>query len=261
MSAPRLFVAGATGYTGRHLVEIARARGLEVVAHVRPDSARLEHWRARFEGVGATVDASPWTAEAITAALATHGPTHVFGLLGTTRARAGQGLGSAVPETYEAVDYGLTAMLIDAAALLTPQPRFVYLSAAGVTPHARNAYLAARARVEAKLAASGLTHVIARPGLITGDDRDEARTGERVGAVVMQGLSALGRVAGFGRALHRRYATMTGAQLAAGLLTCTLQSDGDGDGNRDGDRDGPEGRGRVLTLEAGTLFDAATAST
>ena len=175
----------------------------------------------------------------------------------TTRARAGQGLGSAVPETYEAVDYGLTAMLIDAAALLTPPPRFVYLSAAGVTPHARNAYLAARARVEAKLAASSLTHVIARPGLITGDDRDEARTGERVGAVVMQGLSALGRVAGFGRALHRRYATMTGAQLAAGLLTCTLRSDGDGDGNRDGDRDGPEGRGRVLTLEAGTLFDAA----
>ena len=68
----------------------------------------------------------------------------------------------------------------------------------------------------------------------------------------MQGLSALGKVAGFGRALHR-YATMTGTQLAAGLLTCTLRSDRDGDG--------PGDRGRVLTLEAGTLFDAATAST
>ena len=105
--------------------------------------------------MGATVDASPWTAEAINAALATHGPTHVFGLLGTTRARAGQGLGSAVPETYEAVDYGLTAMLIDAAALLTPQPRFVYLSAAGVTPTAQR--LQRARRVEAKLAASGPT--------------------------------------------------------------------------------------------------------
>ncbi len=248
MSAPRLFVAGATGYTGRSLVEVARARGVEVVAHVRPDSGRLDQWRARFEGLGATVDASPWTTEAITTTLAQHQPTHVFGLLGTTRARAGQGLGSAVPETYEAVDYGLTAMLIDAAVPLTPQPRFVYLSAAGVTPTTRNAYLAARAKVEAKLAESGLRHVIARPGLITGDDRDDARTGERVGAVVMQGLSALGKVAGFGRALHRRYATMTGTQLATGLLTCTLRSDGDE----------PEGRGRVLTLEAGTLHDAAT---
>jgi uncharacterized protein YbjT (DUF2867 family) len=225
MTAPRLFVAGATGYTGRALVETARARGIEVVAHVRPDSARLDQWRARFEEMGATVDASPWTAEAITTTLAQHQPTHVFGLLGTTRARAGQGLGSAVPETYEAVDYGLTAMLIDAAATLTPPPRFVYLSAAGVSPTTRNAYLAARAKVEAKLANSGLRHVIARPGLITGDDRDEARTGERVGAVIMKGLSALGGVAGFGGVLHRRYATMTGAQLAMGLLVCTLRND------------------------------------
>ena len=193
MSAPRLFVAGATGYTGRHLVEIARARGLEVVAHVRPDSARLEHG-ARFEG-GRHGGREPLDRRGHRRRPGHAWPHARVWLLGTA-ARAGQGLGSAVPETYEAVDYGLTAMLIDAAALLTPQPRFVYLSAAGVTPHARNAYLAARARVEAKLAASGLTHVIARPGLITGDDRDEARTGERV---AMQGLSALGRV-GAGRA-------------------------------------------------------------
>ena len=149
--------------------------------------------------------------------MATHGPTHVFGLLGTTRARAGQGLGSAVPETYEAVDYGLTAMLIDAAALLTPQPRFVYLSAAGVKPSRPGSYFEARWKVEQALQGTGLPWTIARPCFITGPDRDDSRPGERLGAALGDAALSLAGLLGGGR-LRARYRSNDPRTLAAALV-------------------------------------------
>src|SRR5262245_139273 len=107
------FVAGATGYTGREVVRELAVRGFSVVAHVRPDSPRLGEWRARFGelGAGVKVDASPWNLDAVIAALGTHAPTHLFALLGTTRARAkAAAKNGAAAADYEAVDYGLTAM-------------------------------------------------------------------------------------------------------------------------------------------------------
>ena len=41
MARGAAFVAGATGYTGRAVVERLVADGFEAVAHVRPDSSRL----------------------------------------------------------------------------------------------------------------------------------------------------------------------------------------------------------------------------
>ncbi len=54
------FVAGATGYTGRELVRVLAESGRKVVAHVRPDSSRLDEWRERFAALGATLDTTPW---------------------------------------------------------------------------------------------------------------------------------------------------------------------------------------------------------
>ena len=54
------FVAGATGYTGREVVRLLSGRGVRTVAHVRPDSPRVEEWRRRFETEGAAVDVTPW---------------------------------------------------------------------------------------------------------------------------------------------------------------------------------------------------------
>ena len=56
----RAFVAGATGYTGRAVVRELTDRGLECIAHVRPDSPRLEEWRRVFTAMGATFDCTPW---------------------------------------------------------------------------------------------------------------------------------------------------------------------------------------------------------
>lgn len=209
---PAFYVAGATGYTGQAVVRAARARGLHTVAHVRPDSSSLPRWRETFGAMGATVDSTPWALDALTATMARLCPTVVFGLLGTTRKR-----GASDGGTYATVDYGLTAMLIDAALAAGLRPKFVYLSALGVAPgRSPEGYLGVRYRLEQKLVAAGLPFVIARPAIITGPDRGEDRPGERIGAVV--GDALLGAVSRLGgRGLASKYASTT-AEILGGAL-------------------------------------------
>lgn len=212
----RALVVGATGYTGRFVVQALTARGVEAVAHVRPDSSRLDHWKGVFGGMGAVVDTTAWAPEAMADMLGQRRPDAIFALLGTTRKRA-KGEGRTGPAGYEAVDYGLTKLLLDATVQAGIGARFVYLSSLGVTPETRNPYLAVRARLESELQASGLPHVIARPSFISGPDRDESRPGERIGAVIGDGL--LGVIGALGGASIRdRYGSMDGETLAAGLV-------------------------------------------
>lgn len=232
MSPPRVFIAGATGYTGRAVVRCCATAGAETVAHVRPDSPRLEEWRRRFAEVGARVDATPWQPVALATTLAQLRPTHVFALLGTTRARARQAArADRPPADYEAVDYGLTRMLLDA--VLTAEqavgirPRFVYLSAVGAREDTRNAYLRVRGRVERELQASGLPWLVARPSFITGADRDETRTMERATATVVDALLRPLALLGAHR-LRDRYASITGDALGCSLARLALAERGAG---------------------------------
>lgn len=217
----RAFVAGATGLTGRSVVEVAANRGFETVAHVRPDSSRLAEWTTRFEGLGARVDTHPWTTAGMAEAMAEHRPTHVFCLLGTTakRARAGDG-------DYRTVDYGLTVLLIDAVKTAgLDETRVIYLSSLGADKP-RGAYLQARADVEAHLRASGLPHTIARPSFIVGD-RDQGRVGETVGAAVADApLKLMGWLGG--RRTADRLRSIDGPTLAAGLVRAALDPEAEG---------------------------------
>lgn len=216
------FIAGATGYVGRHVVRACREAGLVTRAHVRPDSRSLPEWRARFTSLGATVDTTPWTETAITATICRLAPTHVFALLGTTRARAKRGdSGSAVRETYEAVDYGLTAMLLRASIACMSRPVFVYLSALGASATAPGDYLRARGRMEREVFESGLPSLIARPSIITGPDRDDSRPAERLSGAVLDGAAALATVFGAGRPAAR-WQSMTGEALGAALVRHAL---------------------------------------
>jgi uncharacterized protein YbjT (DUF2867 family) len=217
VTAGPVFVAGATGYTGREVVRECRARGLETVAHVRPDSRSLAEWRQRFELLGARVDTSAWELDAMTSCFAALQPAQVYSLLGTTRARGKTDTGSAVPETYEAVDYGLSLMLLEAAVACGSKPRFVYLSAMGAEGRPMNAYMDVRKRVEAAIRGSELPYLIARPGFITGDDREEWRAGERIAATISDGALALLGVLG-AKKLATRYTSMTGAELARAMV-------------------------------------------
>ena len=219
MSGARVaFVAGATGYAGRHVETALRTAHVETVAHVRPGSRAVGEWRARFEALGARVDSTDWTAEAMRMTLGALRPDHVFALLGTTRARAGR---EGLDAPYEAIDYGLTALLLTAAIAAGNAPRFTYLSALGANAGARNPYLAVRGRLEQELRASALPFVIARPAFITGGDRDEFRPGERMASVVLDGV--LGTLGALGaRGLRDRYASLTGGELARGLVATAL---------------------------------------
>lgn len=217
----RAFVAGATGYTGRHVVERLRSGGHEAIAHIRPGSRSLETWQPRFEALGATVDTSPWEARQLSAALARHAPTHVFALLGTTASRQKTHEPDA---TYERVDRDLTLMLLQAAGAAPSRPVFVYLSSLGADKPRGNRYLQARAEVEAQLDRGVLPWIAARPSFITGPDRDEDRLGERVGATLGDGaLAVLGL---FGaRTLRDRYSSLTGDQLAQALIGVAADPD------------------------------------
>lgn len=213
----RYFVAGATGYVGRATVgAAAQANGVRAVAHVRPDSPALARWRERFALLGAEVDATPWDEGAMAATLTRVRPAAVFALLGTTRKR-----GASTGDTYESVDYGLTALLFRAAVRAAREggvaARFVHLSSLGADAGSRHPYLAARGRFEAELRDGPLPWTVVRPSFITGPDREESRPAERGGAAVVDALA--GPVALFGgRRLADRYRSITGSVLGAELV-------------------------------------------
>src|SRR5262245_54108830 len=84
----KAFIAGASGYTGREVIRVLVARGVQTVAHVRPDSPRRAALVRELEADGASVDVTPWQDAAMVKTLTAISPSVVFALLGTTRARA-----------------------------------------------------------------------------------------------------------------------------------------------------------------------------
>jgi uncharacterized protein YbjT (DUF2867 family) len=210
------FVAGATGYTGRAVVERLIAEGYEAVAHVRPDSPKLADETAKLAAMGAKVDATPWEEAAMTETLRRLRPVAVFALLGTTAKREKQA-GKETIAGYEAVDYGLSALLLRAAKASGVGPRFIYLSAATVKEGTSNAYLSVRARVEKELRESGLAWFAARPVFVTGPDRPEDRKGERFVAGFLDAAVAVAGAVG-AKKIQERWGSMDAATLARGLV-------------------------------------------
>jgi nucleoside-diphosphate-sugar epimerase len=187
-----------------------------VVAHVRPDSSRVDDWRQRFDQLGAEVDTTAWQLEAMTTTMERLRPSHVFALLGTTQKRA-RHAGMDARQAYETIDYGLTRLLLDAVVAAGLCPRFVYLSSAGVSERSRSPYMQARVRAEAAIRQSGVSYTIARPSFITGSDRDDSRPMERVGAAVLDGVLAGASLFG-GKRLRQRYASTSNDVLARSLV-------------------------------------------
>jgi uncharacterized protein YbjT (DUF2867 family) len=208
------FVLGATGFVGREVVRQLCVRGAKAVAHVRPDSSKLEDWKKTFGAMGAEVDTTDWDVAAMAARWRELKPQQVYVCIGTTRGKAkSDGVQGNI---YEAVDLGLTKIAVDAARASEVQPRIVYLSSVGADPKARSAYLKARGQAEDAVKASGLAWVIARPSFITGD-RDESRMGEKTAAVMSNGVLAVAGIFG-GKKLRERYRSTTPDVLASALI-------------------------------------------
>jgi uncharacterized protein YbjT (DUF2867 family) len=210
------FVLGATGLVGREVVRQLCVRGARAIAHVRPDSPRLDEWRGRLAGLGAEVDTTPWDGARLAARLAELRPAQLYLLIGTTRrrARADRIEGN----IYEAVDLGLGRLAVEAARASAAAPRVVYLSSVGADPAARSPYLRARGQAEAAVTASGLPWAITRPSFITGDrDPGDRRPAERAASSLLDGALAVAGVLGAGR-LRDRYRSTTHDVLASALI-------------------------------------------
>lgn len=215
-----VFVAGATGYTGRAVVRRAVREGCRTVAHVRPGSSSLDRLCAEFTDGGVQVEVTPWEPDAMRRSLEKIRPTVIFSLLGTTAKRAKRE-GMEATQGYERIDYGLSVMLMDAAVATESTARFVYLSAIGVSQNSRNPYMAVRWRAEQHLRGTGLPFTIVRPSFISGSDREESRPMERLGATVVDGLLSVVGALG-AHELRDRYASLDADALARGMLRAAL---------------------------------------
>jgi uncharacterized protein YbjT (DUF2867 family) len=151
----RLFVAGATGATGRTLMRQGLARGVPVLAHVRPRSASSE--LAREWPHKAVVELSD--GEALVELMRGH--TTVLQLIGTMRKRFGAG------DTYETSDIGTTRQLVEAAKRAGVD-HLVLLSAMGAGRPV-GAYLKAKAEAERLVRDSGIPYTVVRPPAFEGE--------------------------------------------------------------------------------------------
>lgn len=218
----KALVMGATGYVGRQVVRRLCEEGVPTLAHVRPGSPQIEAWQEQFSEFGATVISAPWNPSAIEAALAEHAPTHVFALIGTTKARAKSDQISG--DIYRAIDYGLTKMLLEACKCQDPKPRFVYLSSVGASATSRSAYLRVRGEIEAELEESGLSWLSARPAAITGHDRDVDRPAERWGAAIGDAVLSVASLLG-AKKLRAEYESTSATRLAEALVSLGMSKE------------------------------------
>ncbi|MBI4208363.1 MAG: NAD(P)H-binding protein [Deltaproteobacteria bacterium] len=213
----RAFVVGATGYTGREVVRVLCERGVSTIAHIRPDSPRLEEWREYFGKLGAPVNTASWEENAMTTALGRIQPTLIFNLVGTTKARMKQEKDA----SYEDVDYGLIAMLLRATRGAVLTPKLIHLSAAGVGPNSTHAYYQAKWKTEEEIRKSDLPYLVARPSFIIGADRDDSRSFELWGARLIDGAFLVASLVG-ARKLYNRYRSTTNTRLAQALVRLAL---------------------------------------
>jgi uncharacterized protein YbjT (DUF2867 family) len=190
MTPRKIFVAGSTGATGRTLVRLADARGVDLVPHVRPHHAA----RGAVDRRAAVLE----LADAAALARAMAGCTTVVQLIGTMRKRFAAG------DTYESSDIGTTRQLVEAAKH-TGVDHLVLLSSVGAGRPV-GAYLAAKARAEAIVRDSGLPYTIVRPSAFMGE-----------GHRAPPGLKTLTRALGL-----TRYEPIAMEDLAAAILHVAL---------------------------------------
>ncbi|MGO8968827.1 MAG: SDR family oxidoreductase [Myxococcaceae bacterium] len=184
MRPRKLFIAGSSGATGRQVMALAVASGLDVVAHLRPKPGRRPDTQHAVFELSDT--------EALVAALRTR--TTILQLIGTVRRRFASG------DTYETSDIGTTRALVDAGREAGVD-HLVLLSSAGAG-YPIGAYLRAKAATEQLVQASSVPWTIFRPSAFQSDEQQPPR-----------GFALLTRALGL-----RRFQPMPLSWLARGLL-------------------------------------------
>lgn len=155
--ARQLFVAGATGATGRCVMRLALANGVPARPHVRPQSLDRPEVDAWAEKVSFELSDHAALVQAL------RGCSTVLQLIGTMKKRFATG------DTYETSDVGTTRQLVEAASEAGVR-HFVLLSSVGAG-RPMGAYLKAKAEAERLVTHSALPWTIVRPGAFVGEER------------------------------------------------------------------------------------------
>jgi uncharacterized protein YbjT (DUF2867 family) len=148
---PIAFVAGATGYTGRALMDL--------FAREKSDWKPRPHARAAGKLADAVV-CDPRDVAKLTEGM--RGCDAVVQLIGTVKARFAEG-------DYDDIDYGTTVAL-GQAAKAAGVARLLLLSSVGASS-ARGKYLQVKRKTEQWVEQSGLEYTIVRPSFIVGEGR------------------------------------------------------------------------------------------
>ena len=151
----RVFVAGATGATGTVFIPRATAAGLDLVLHVRPQSAAKTPLSADSRARVFDLSDGAALAEGLV------GVDAILSLVGTMQRRFDSG------DTYESSDILSTRQLV-AAATTAGVARFVLLSSYGAG--GAGAYLQMKGKCEGIVQGSGLQWAIARPSALVSPD-------------------------------------------------------------------------------------------
>ena len=179
-----VWVAGASGFCGQGTVEVLTQdkSKYSLLPHIRPSSRRFEKLHLDWQNKGLQSIVAEWSE--LEPFIKEHRPQVIISALGTTKKQARSGGG-----TYQEVDEDVNLRLIEWAQEYCPQAHFIYISAMGVEWGNWNTYLKARMNVENALKQSGLAYTIIRPGLLSGDSRDEKRGLEEMSSVLSNGLT------------------------------------------------------------------------
>jgi len=174
----RLFVAGATGFLGRAIAQQDSAQHeVELVLQARPGS----RGRAHLGDDARVCEVDLADEDALVTAMA--GCDAVLQLIGTTRARFKE-VGD-----YEAVDYGTTVQLVEAAKRASAgRCHFLHVSSAGAG-RAVGEYLKWKRRAEEVAEQSGLDVTITRPSVIGGDKQFPDRKPFEAMGALLRGFS------------------------------------------------------------------------
>lgn len=198
------YVVGGTGLVGRSLVDaLLAAPDVErVVSLARRASSPA---RAKFEERIVAFDALEKT-------LGGERMTHAFCCLGTTIGVAGS------KEAFRRVDFEYPLYFARAARNAGARS-FLLVSALGANPTSSIFYNRVKGELEAALREVGFATLhLLRPSLLLGE-RTEARTGEKLGAVLARPLRGLltGRLA--------KYAPIAGSDVALAMVELARRND------------------------------------
>lgn len=199
----KIFIAGASGYTGQRLVPLLENH--IVAVHLRKESKNFTEKKHHFETLGVTVVTEDLQDQKALARIVSDFDW-MISLVGTTRAQFDKNT------SYESVDFGVNKTLFEIADKAHVK-KFLLVSSVGADKPT-GPYLKIKKKTDDALISSGLDYVIVRPSMLVGNGRN-------LPILLNPFFSVLGTVSS---ALANKYRPIDAKQLAK-IMTRILEEE------------------------------------